>query len=179
MTANRPPGRSFVTRRALVDVIRPAVAGSYGVTGFACAGWRERLAGWLGVAEPGIRVAHHEGLAIDLYLIVAYGLPVAEVARQADSAVRYALRRALGREVDRLTIHVGGMRYHPAPANLPQAPAAPAATPGPEVERPNDASAVLAEAEAATAEAEAATAEAEAPAPAGDGAIAERGGGAA
>ena len=37
-------------------------------------------------------------------------MPVAEVARQVDSAVRYALRRALGREVDRLTIHVDGLR---------------------------------------------------------------------
>ncbi len=49
-------------------------------------------------------------LAIDLDLLVAHGLPIAEVARQVDSAVRYAIRRALGREVDRLTIHVDGLR---------------------------------------------------------------------
>ena len=36
-------------------------------------------------------------------------MPIAEVARQVDSAVRYAIRRALGREVDRLTIHVDGL----------------------------------------------------------------------
>ena len=47
---------------------------------------------------------------------MAFGLPVAEVARQVDSAVRYALGRALDREPDRLTIHVSGMRYEPSSA---------------------------------------------------------------
>ena len=37
-------------------------------------------------------------------------MPVAEVARQVDSAVRYAVRRALDREVDRLVIHIDGLR---------------------------------------------------------------------
>jgi hypothetical protein len=39
-------------------------------------------------------------------------VPVAEVARQVDSAVRYAVRRALDREIDHLAIHVDGLRYH-------------------------------------------------------------------
>ncbi len=30
-----------------------------------------------------------------------------------ENAVRYALRRALEREADRVTIHVGGLRYDP------------------------------------------------------------------
>jgi uncharacterized alkaline shock family protein YloU len=116
MVDDRVPGQALVTRRALVDIIRPAVVGSYGVTGFVARSLGARILGWFGLAERGIGVSLREGLTIDLYLTVAYGLPVAEVARQADSAVRYALRRALGREVDRLTIHVGGMSYQPASA---------------------------------------------------------------
>ena len=38
-----------------------------------------------------------DGIEIDLDLTVALGVPVAEVARQVDSAVRYAVRTALGR----------------------------------------------------------------------------------
>ena len=113
MTANRLPGRSLVTRRALVDIVRPAVAGSYGVTGLGRGGIVERVAGALGLTDPGIHVSLEDGLSIDLHLTVAYGLPIAEVARQADSAVRYAIRRATAREVDRLTVHVGGMHYQP------------------------------------------------------------------
>jgi len=52
-------------------------------------------------------------LDVELDLLVAFGVPVAEVARQVDSAVRYALRRALGREIRRLTIHVAGLRFSP------------------------------------------------------------------
>jgi len=31
-----------------------------------------------------------------------------------ESAVRYALRRSLGVELDRLVVHIGGLRYQPA-----------------------------------------------------------------
>jgi uncharacterized alkaline shock family protein YloU len=104
------PGRSLVSRRAIVDVVRSATLGSYGVIGFAGGGPVGRIAERLGLGPRGIRLALTGGLAIDLDLVVAHGLPIAEVARQVDSAVRYAIRRALGREVDRLTIHVDGLR---------------------------------------------------------------------
>ena len=64
-------------------------------------------------------------LDIELDLTVAYGVPVAEVARQVDSAVRYALRKALGREVRRLTIHIDGLRFGPGggpPSVAPRRP---------------------------------------------------------
>jgi uncharacterized alkaline shock family protein YloU len=109
-----------VTRRAIGDIVRGATLGSYGVTGFA-AGPVTRLLGAVGLAQPGLRLHLASGLHIELRLTVAYGLPVAEVARQVDSAVRYAIRRSLEREVDRLTIHVGGLRY--SPGGLPPLPA--------------------------------------------------------
>lgn len=111
MSAGTVPGRSAISRRALVDLVRPAVAGSYGVTGFRSRSLLEAVMGRLGLVDPGIRISVRSGIQIDLYLNVAFGLPVAEVARQADSAVRYTIRRALGREVARLTVHVGGMTY--------------------------------------------------------------------
>ncbi len=113
---NRPsPGRSLVTRRAIVDLVRTATVGSYGVTGFA-ARLPERLLERLGLAQPGIDVHLGDEIDIELELTVAYGVPIAEVARQVDSAVRYAIRRALGREVRRLTIHVGALRFGPGGA---------------------------------------------------------------
>ena len=119
--AIRPtPGRSLVTRRAVADIVRTATLGSYGVTGFA-GGPIERLIERLGLGQPGLTVRMRDGLEIELDLLVAFGVPVAEVARQVDSAVRYAIRRALDREVARLVIHVDGLRVQagmgmPAPA---------------------------------------------------------------
>jgi uncharacterized alkaline shock family protein YloU len=104
------PGRLLVTTRAVVDIVRAATLGSYGVVGLAGGGPVARLAEWLGLAPRGIRVVLKDQLTIDLDLVVGHGLPVAEVARQVDSSIRYAVRQALGREVERLTIHVEGLR---------------------------------------------------------------------
>jgi uncharacterized alkaline shock family protein YloU len=120
------PSRSLVTRRAVVDIIRTAALGSYGMTGFAAAPL-ERLLGRLGLGQPGIHLRLDDDLEIELDLTVAFGVPIAEVARQVDSAVRYAIRRALGREVGRVTIHVGGLRFGPGlvpPAIIPATPGA-------------------------------------------------------
>ena len=118
-------GRSLVTRQAVLDLIRTATLSSYGVTGFA-AGPIERLLGRLGIGQPGISLRLDAGLEIELDLNVAYGVPVAEVARQVDSAVRYAIRRGLDREVARLTIHVDGLRVAPGspPTVIPADPSA-------------------------------------------------------
>jgi len=105
-------GRSLVTRQAVIDLVWTATLGSYGVTGFA-ARPHERILERLGLAHPGISVHLGDTVDIELELTVAFGVPVAEVARQVDSAIRYAIRRALGREVGRLTIHVGGLRFGP------------------------------------------------------------------
>ena len=121
--AIRPtPGRSLVTGRALVDIVRAATLGSYGVTGFA-GDPLARLVAWLGLGQPGLAIRRDAGLEIELDLTVALGVPVAEVARQVDSAVRYAIRRALDLEVDRLVIHIDGLRVQPG-GSLPEAPPA-------------------------------------------------------
>lgn len=115
MSTDQPPGRSLVAGRAVIDIVRAAALGSYGVTGLS-ANPLERLLANLGLAQPGVRVDLHDGISVDLELTVAYGLPIAEVARQVDSAVRYAVRRGLGREIARLSINVDGLRVEPASA---------------------------------------------------------------
>jgi uncharacterized alkaline shock family protein YloU len=105
--------RSIVSRRAIVDLVRGATLGSYGVIGFAGGGPLGRLGERLGFAPRGLHVRLADGLVVELELIVAHNLPIAEVARQVDSAVRYAIRHALGREVDRIVIHVNGLRLAP------------------------------------------------------------------
>ena len=106
-------GRALVTRRAVIDIVRGVAIGSYGVAGFA-GGWIDRLLGWIERRPGGLRVSVAGGtLAIRMHLRVAHGLPIAEVARQVDLAVRHAIRTALGREVDQLSIRVARLEVHP------------------------------------------------------------------
>jgi uncharacterized alkaline shock family protein YloU len=96
------PGRALVTRRAIADIVRNATLGSYGVAGFA------------GSVPAGLRISlRGGGLKISLRLSVATGLPIAEVARQLDNAIRHAIRKALAREVDQLSIKVTRLERHP------------------------------------------------------------------
>ena len=128
MPPEMTPGRSFVTRRAIADVVRAATLGSYGVTGFA-AGPLERILGRLGLRQPGLSIRLDGGIDIALDLDVALGVPVAEVARQVDSAIRYAIDRSLGREVRHLVIHIDGLRLQPAALPPPIPAHDPAAVP--------------------------------------------------
>jgi uncharacterized alkaline shock family protein YloU len=119
-----PVRRSFATRRAVVDIVRAAALGSYGVRGFA-AGPLERILTRLGLRTPGIVVVLAPQLTISLDLLMTYGVPIAEVARQVDSAVRHAVRRGLGREVGELTIRIDGLRFEPGsvpPSAVPSHP---------------------------------------------------------
>lgn len=113
MPLDEVPGRALATRRAAADITRAAVLGSYGVAGFE-AGLRERVHAAIVGRTPGVNITFRDGhLSIRLTLRVAKGLPVAEVARQVDSAVRYGIRRALGRDVDDLRIRIGGLEASP------------------------------------------------------------------
>jgi uncharacterized alkaline shock family protein YloU len=94
------PGRALVTRRAIADIVRSVTLGAYGVAGFRA-------------GPAGLRISVRDGLRISLRLRVAQGLPIAEVARQLDAAIRHAIRRSLGRDVDRLTIKVDHLEAHP------------------------------------------------------------------
>jgi uncharacterized alkaline shock family protein YloU len=106
-------GKSIVTSRAIVDIVRTAVQSSYGVTGFSDPSFGRRVLRWAGFNRPGIRLSTEGGIQLDVFITVAFGVPVAEVARQVDSAVRYSLRHYIGAEVAGLAIHVDGLRYQP------------------------------------------------------------------
>ena len=131
------PGRAVVARRALQEIVRDAAVGSYGVTGLTEPTLWAHVRARLGLGSRAIRVSLHPAVATEVWLTVAYGVPVAEVARQVDSAVRYGLERALGRGVGPVAIHVQGVRGQPYAAGRPATPAGsmrgvdPPSVPGP------------------------------------------------
>jgi uncharacterized alkaline shock family protein YloU len=98
----------------VADVVRTATLGSYGVTGLRPRGPLGGRLAWLG-GRPAIVVGvTPDRLEVEIRISVAYGAPVAEVARQVDSAIRFAIRQAVERDVDRVSIYVGELRVEPA-----------------------------------------------------------------
>jgi uncharacterized alkaline shock family protein YloU len=119
----RVPGRAVVARRALQEIVRDAATGSYGVTGLTEPTVWAHVRARLGMGSRAIRVTVRPVIAAEVWLTVAYGVPVAEVARQVDSAVRYGLERALGRAVGPVAVHVqrvGGRPYASGPPAAPE-----------------------------------------------------------
>jgi uncharacterized alkaline shock family protein YloU len=99
--------------------VRAAVSSSYGVTGLADDDLVQRVLARLGIRPPGVLVRLSGGIQVELRILVAAGVPIAEIARQVDSAVRYSVRRAIGREIGSVTIRVGGLRFEGAPMPQP------------------------------------------------------------
>jgi uncharacterized alkaline shock family protein YloU len=107
------PGRVIVTERAIADIVGWTVLECYGVVGMASPNLVQGVARLLtrDKLHQGIRVDRDKDrLKIDLFIILEYGLNVAEVAGNVRSQVAYNVEKALGQPVTDLHIHVQGVK---------------------------------------------------------------------
>jgi uncharacterized alkaline shock family protein YloU len=112
--AEQPVGGGLViTDRAITDIVGWTVLECYGVVGMASPNLR------LGVASLLSRDHLHQGIKVEqagdelrikLYIIVEYGLNVAEVAGSVRSQVTYNVEKMTGRPIAGLHIYVQGVR---------------------------------------------------------------------
>lgn len=108
-----PAGKIEVAPRAIATIAADAVSRSYGIVGMAPHTLREGVAQVLRQqdAHKGVEVRFNgDDVTIDLYVIVEYGTRIAEVARNAQETVRYAIERALGTPVAHVNVRVQGLR---------------------------------------------------------------------
>jgi uncharacterized alkaline shock family protein YloU len=106
-------GHLSITDRAIADIVGWTVLECYGVVGMASPSLRQGVAALLSRdrLHQGIKVEQTaEHLRIRLYIIVEYGLNVAEVAGSARSQVAYNIERMTGKPVTGLHVYVQGVR---------------------------------------------------------------------
>ncbi|MFH0915909.1 MAG: Asp23/Gls24 family envelope stress response protein [bacterium] len=106
-------GRLVVTDHAIGDIVGWTVLECYGVVGMASPSLRQGVASLLSRDRllQGITVEQgSDQLRIKLYIIVEYGLNVAEVAGNVRSQVAYNVEKMTGRPVTTLQIYVQGVR---------------------------------------------------------------------
>jgi uncharacterized alkaline shock family protein YloU len=97
----------------VADLVAWTVLEAYGIVGMASPSLYRGVARLLtrDRLHQGIRVdADEPGFKIDLYVIVEYGLNVAEVAGNLRAQVTYNVEHLTGRPVTALHIHVQGVR---------------------------------------------------------------------
>ncbi|OFW60590.1 MAG: hypothetical protein A2133_12090 [Actinobacteria bacterium RBG_16_64_13] len=102
-----------VTDRAIADIVGWTALECYGIVGMASPNLRRGVASLLSRARlhQGIKVEQDsEQLRVKLYIIVEYGLNVAEVAGNVRSQVAYNVEQMLGRSITALQIYVQGVR---------------------------------------------------------------------
>lgn len=106
-------GQVIVTEKAIADIVGLTVLECYGVVGMASPSL------YRGVARLLTRDKLHQGINVDrskdhlkieLYIIVEYGLNIAEVAGNVRSQVLYNVEKSTRLPVTDLHIHVQGVR---------------------------------------------------------------------
>jgi uncharacterized alkaline shock family protein YloU len=106
-------GRIEVSPAAIASLASQAVLESYGVVGMAT---KDLASGIVEILQPashrrGVDVNFgQDGITIDLYVVIEYGTRIAVVARNIQSAVKYAVERALGVPVAAINVHVQDLR---------------------------------------------------------------------
>ena len=110
LTVPSDRGRITIAPDAVAQIVGRVAAECYGVVGMAVRGAaRERVTQLLPKGRParGIIVRNEGGaVALELYVVVAYGLNLAEVAATIRSQVTYEVERLTGLRVASVDVHI-------------------------------------------------------------------------
>jgi uncharacterized alkaline shock family protein YloU len=103
-------GRITVSPAVIAQIVGRVAAECYGVVGMSLRGAaRERMTQLLPKGRPGRGVVvrkENGAVALDLYVVVAYGLNLAEVAATVRSQVTYEVERLTGLRVASVDVHI-------------------------------------------------------------------------
>jgi uncharacterized alkaline shock family protein YloU len=106
-------GAISVTENAVASLAGGVITECYGVVGMASKklirdGWAELLK--IENYSRGVVVRHNEdGLDIDLYIIVSFGVKISEVVQEAQKKVKYVLEKSLSEPISSVNVYVQGV----------------------------------------------------------------------
>ena len=114
LTVPSDRGRITIAPEAVAQIVGRVAAECYGVVGMAVRGAaRERVTQLLPKGRParGIIVRNEGGaVALELYVVVAYGLNLAEVSESLRARVSYEVERQCGIPVSAVAVHIHDVR---------------------------------------------------------------------
>ena len=113
LVQSREWGRIEVFPSAVGAIAAHAALGCYGITGMAARGLRDGVAELLRRenVDRGVEVVEAEGgLAVDIFVIVQYGIRISEVAHNLQQAVKFEVERSVNVPVVQVNVNVQGVR---------------------------------------------------------------------
>ena len=96
-------------------LIGRAASSCFGVAGMGNSNKRQQLRAFLRKAkifdDQGVIVRNTvDGLAIELHIVVTYGLNISEICKSITNKVRYTVEESTGISVERVNVYVDGIR---------------------------------------------------------------------
>ena len=110
---NNELGQITITEDVLLKVAGYAALECYGIVAMSSKRAKDGFVEWLGRENltKGVRInITDDGIDIDLFIIVEYGISIAEVCKTIGEQVRYKLESMTGVKVRRVNISVEGVR---------------------------------------------------------------------
>lgn len=105
-------GSILIQKDAIASVARQSTLQSYGVVGLAPKNLIENIRQLFKKdAKYGVDIDFdHDGLIIDLYIMVEYGTRIKSITNSIINSVKYNVERTVGLPVRRINVHVRGLR---------------------------------------------------------------------
>jgi uncharacterized alkaline shock family protein YloU len=105
-------GGIHISPNAVATIAHQATLESYGVVGLAARNMADGLVKSI-TRDPsrGITVKYNgEDIDIEIHVIIEYGTRIRSVAESVANTVRFHVEKALGLKVNRVNVHVAGLR---------------------------------------------------------------------
>ena len=107
-------GNISVSEDAIASLVGGVITECYGVVGMSSKqvlrdGWAELLKKE-NYAKGVVVRKDDNGLSIDLYIIVSFGVKISEVVQEAQKKVKYILETTLAQDVSAVNVFVQGVR---------------------------------------------------------------------
>ena len=105
-------GSILIQKDAIASIARQSTLQSYGVVGLAPKNIFESIRQFfLQDGKYGVEVEYdHDGLLIDLFIIVEYGTRIKSITNSIVNSVKYNVEKTVGLPVRRINVHVRGLR---------------------------------------------------------------------
>lgn len=105
-------GSILIQKDAIASIARQSTLQSYGVVGLSPKNFLESIRQIIKKdAKYGVNVDFdHDGLVIDLYIMVEYGTRIKSITSSIINSVKYNVEKSIGLPVYRINVHVRGLR---------------------------------------------------------------------